>query len=305
MTTTLTRGAARALAIRSDVPLGVASRRELTLVRVADDEVAGHLAARRWREVGTAIVLHNGPLAHDQRCRIATINCGPRSALTSFTSVTEWGLAGWGRPEIHVLAPGGTTRPPLRGIVLHRTRDWARAEVAFGRRLHLLGPSLVLAAASFPKPRPGCGILAAAVQQRLCSADDLLTALDRAPRVRHRSSLILAAHDIGQGAHALSEIDLRRLCRRHGLPLPTHQAIRIEPSGRRRYLDAEWKRPGRRTVGVEVDGALHLAPRTWADDQLRQNEVVIGGTLLLRYPSVVVRDEELIVVDQLGRALCT
>jgi hypothetical protein len=36
---------------------------------------------------------------------------------------------------------------------------------------------------------------------------------------------------------------------------------------------------------------------------LRQNEVVIGGTILLRYPSVVVRTEQRLVVDQLRRAL--
>ncbi len=50
-------------------------------------------------------------------------------------------------------------------------------------------------------------------------------------------------------------------------------------------------------IAVEVDGAIHLAPERWIDDQLRQNEVVIGGTTMLRYPSVVVRDEPLRVVE--------
>jgi hypothetical protein len=105
------------------------------------------------------------------------------------------------------------------------------------------------------------------------------------------------------GRQALSEIDFGQLCRRFGLPAPTRQAVRVEPSSRRRYLDAEWRRRDGRTVAAEVDGALHLTPRRWYDDQLRQNEVVIAGTIVLRFPSVVVRDEPALVAAQLRRAL--
>jgi hypothetical protein len=115
--------------------------------------------------------------------------------------------------------------------------------------------------------------------------------------------MLLALADIAQGADALSEIDLARLCRRWRLPEPVRQAVRIEPSGRRRYLDAEWKtRRGRRLV-AEVDGAIHLAPRQWWDDQLRQNEVVLTGDLVLRFPTVIVRHEQPLVADQLVRGL--
>jgi hypothetical protein len=121
--------------------------------------------------------------------------------------------------------------------------------------------------------------------------------------LRHRASLLVAVRDIAQGSHALSEIDFVRLCRRHNLPAPTRQALRVEPTGRRRYLDAEWRLPDGRTVAVEVDGALHRTPQRWYDDQLRQNEVVIGGTIVLRFPSTVVRDEPLLVASQLRRIL--
>jgi hypothetical protein len=282
---------------------GVATRQELAARGIGHARIAAQLSALRWRRIGTAIVLHNGPLTPDQARRVATINCGPRAVLTSFTGAAAWGLTGWERAEVHVLAPGGTTRPEVEGLVLHRTRDWERADIAHARRLHRLAPSLVLAAASFARPRPGCAILATGVQQRLCRPADLLAALDNAPRVRHRAALIAATHDIAQGAQALSEIDFRRLCRRYGLPQPTSQAVRIEPDGRRRYLDAEWRLADGRVLAAEVDGAIHLAPERWIDDQLRQNEVVIGGTLVLRYPSVVMRGEPLLVAGQLRRAL--
>jgi len=56
-------------------------------------------------------------------------------------------------------------------------------------------------------------------------------------------------------------------------------------------------------VVLEVDGALHLIARHWWDDQLRQNELAIVGDVVLRFPSVVVRCEQMLVVDQLRRAL--
>ncbi len=103
---------------------GVGTRRELWCRGISDVRIKAQLSALRWRRIGTAIVLHNGPLTPEQARRVATINCGPRAVPTSFTAATAWGLTGWEREEVHVLAPGGTTRPAISGLVLHRTRDW-------------------------------------------------------------------------------------------------------------------------------------------------------------------------------------
>jgi hypothetical protein len=283
---------------------GVASRGELASLGIAADHVASQVSARRWRALGCAVLLHNGIPSRAQRRRLMLINCGPRAVFTSFTAAEEWGLTGWERDTVHVLAPAGTRRPRLRGLVLHRTGDWSVADISRASRRHRLAPALVIAAASFARSRPGCGLLAAGVQQQLTTAEDLAATLGSATRTRHRAALRAAVDDIAQGARALSEIDFVRLCRRAGLPEPIRQAVRVEPSGRRRYLDVEWRLPDSRIVAVEVDGALHLTPRRWWDDQLRQNEIVIGGTIMLRYPSVVVRDSPNLVADQLLRLLC-
>jgi hypothetical protein len=169
--------------------------------------------------------------------------------------------------------------------------------------MHWLPAAVVVAASSFRSVRPAVGILAAAVQQRLCTCADLTAAVTAAIRTRHRSALLDGLADIAQGAQALSEIDFARLCRSHGLPAPARQAVRVEPSGRRRYLDAEWKLADGRIVAVEVDGALHLEPQRWYDDQLRQNEIVLGGTVVLRFPAWMVRSEPEVVAHQLRRAL--
>jgi hypothetical protein len=191
----------------------------------------------------------------------------------------------------------------MSDVRLHRVVQWRDADVARPRAVHRAAPAVVIAAASLPKPRAACGLLAAVVQQGLARTEQLRVALDAVPKARHRRAMRAALDDIGQGSQSLSEIDFFRLCRTHGLPLPTRQAVRVDPAGRRRYLDVEWRLPDGRVVAVEVDGALHLTARQWVDDQLRQNEVVLGGTLVLRFPSVVVREEPWLVVTQLRRAL--
>lgn len=135
------------------------------------------------------------------------------------------------------------------------------------------------------------------------TAASLRDAIEFAPRIRHRHLLSAAVDDIEQGAHALSEIDMAQLCRRHGLPEPRRQAVRVEPFGWRRYLDVEWETPDGRSVVAEIDGALHLVPTRWWDDSLRQNELVIAGSSVLRFPTVIIRTEEALVVDQVRRAL--
>ncbi len=282
----------------------VTTSRALYAEGVSRGQLEAQLAATRWRRAGLAIVLHNGPLSLEQRRSVALIHAGPQAMFTAFTAAEVLGLRGWERDVTHLLAPAGTRLRrdcpvPVR-LHLHGDLPVRRA----GRRMIEALPDAVLrAAATFGTPRPGCGMLAACVQQRLLSADDLAEAIRLAPRVRHRFLLRLAVADIAGGSEALSEIDFVQLCRRNGLPTPQRQEVRREPSGRRRYLDATWRRRDGRLVVVEVDGALHLAPRRWWDDQLRQNELALADALVLRYPSVVIRAEEALVVAQLRRAL--
>lgn len=281
----------------------VSSRAELATRGVDARTVRGHLRARRWQLLGHAIVLHNGPISRSEREDCALVSCGPRAVLTSLTATARWGMTGWNRDAIYVLAPAGTREPYFPGLVMYRTVDWDAADIVPARRLHRPAGALILGTQAMPTVRAACGLLAAGVQQRLVRPEQLHAALARLPKLRHQHVLRLALSDIEQGAHALSEIDFVGLCRRHGLPAPIHQSVRTDPSGRRRYLDVRFRRSDGSILVVEVDGAWHLDPLSWVGDQLRQNEVVIDGTSVLRFPSITVRSEELLVADQMRRAL--
>ena len=277
---------------------------DLHAAGVTNSVIRANLAADRWQRCGRAIVLHSGALTQHERWRAGLVNAGPRSLLTAFTAAEFAGLSGWERSEIHVLGPPGAA-PVSRAylpVTLHRTALWPVSTL--GRyRCHALDGALLRAAASFSSPRSACGILAAAVQQRLIDAKTLQESLASSSRLRHRRILLNAVHDIMGGAQALSEIDFIRLCRRAQLPIPELQQIRCDSLGRRRYLDASWRLPDGRLLVAEVDGALHLSTRRWWDDQLRQNELAVSGAVVLRFPSVVVRSQPELVVAQLRQAL--
>jgi hypothetical protein len=304
----VTLGAARAVAgslSRLTEDPGVVGRRALTGLGVSADQVRANLNANRWRQIGSAIVLHAGPLSRPQQIEVARLNCGSRALVTGFTAAEILGLQGWDKPAVHILVPVGTRSPvhPELDVRLHRTGDWSRVQRHPVRPIHRLAPALLVAAATFTGPRPACGIVAAGVQQRLVTVPQMRLALEAAPRLLHRGAVASAVEDMGQGAQALSEIDFVALCRRFKLPKPAQQTVRTDRQGRRRYLDATWVLPNGRVLVVEVDGAVHLSVSRWCDDQLRQNDLVLAGAVVLRFPSVVVRHEAAAVAAQLRRAL--
>jgi hypothetical protein len=171
---------------------------------------------------------------------VARLHGGPQALLTAFTAAEACGLTRWERDVVHLLVPAGTrlrSRSPVP-IRLHHTHRFDRSVAYRTTVVHRLPDALLRAAATFPHPRPACGLLAAAVQQRLVAVGDLTEALRQAPRQKHRSMLRSAVDDIAQGAEALSEIDFVRLCRVQALPPPHQQTVRRDVAGRRRYLDA-------------------------------------------------------------------
>jgi hypothetical protein len=276
----------------------------LRLSGTSPDRIRAQLEAGRWRRWGYAIALHNGPLTREQRWFVARVHGGPRALLTAFTALEAFGLSGWQRDRVDLLTPAGARRnlgSPVP-FQVHRVRTWDSVRRHRRAPVHRCADAALVAAASFASARPACGLLAAVVQQRLVGPAHLRESLERAPRLRHRALLQSALDDIAQGSQALSEIDFIRLCRRAGLPPPQRQTIRRERGGRRRHLDATWRRRDGRLLVVEVDGALHLEQRRWWDDQHRQNEIVLSDAIVLRFPSAVVRTQPEVVAGQIRRA---
>jgi Protein of unknown function (DUF559) len=294
----------RELGALIDQQCGVVTRAQLHAAGFSKENVRAGVAARRWQLVGRrVVVLHNDALSAEQQRWAAVLLPGKPAALAGLTAASEAGLVGFEDPQVHVVVAEDTNARYPAWVTVHNSRRFARADVARhgGVRRTTPARSVVDAAAWQPFPRRAAALLCAAVQQRVTSAWALDRALTAAGSVRHVAVMRDVIGDIDGGAHTLDELDLGPLAKRAGLAPPRRQVVRHQPGGRKRYVDAEFDLPDGQLLVVEIDGAVHLRPQTWWDDMARQNELVIGGSPVLRFSSVDVRLEPDRVVDQLRR----
>jgi len=278
----------------------VVSRTQLGDAGYDSDAVRRRVASGEWQQVGNAFVLHSGIPTGDQLQWAAVLTAPGLVAIAAHTAAKRYGLRGFATDAIDVLVThdDGT---PLRidGVHWHESRRFTDRDIAIGFGLPMVsrGRAVVDAAAWTPKPRVACALMAAAVQQGIVPTSVLRQELAAAGAVRHGRILRSILADIEGGADSLSEIDFVKLARKAGLPPPIRQSIRLDSAGRRRYLDADFG-----TFAVEVDGGLHLRAQNYWDDARRQNELVLGGDRILRFPSIAIRLEEDVVLAQLRRA---
>ena len=285
----------------------VVTRAQLAGVGISARHVASQLAARRWRAVTSdVVVLHTGPLPREAELWVAVLDAEPPVALGSWTGLARHGLRGWDREGTHIVVPRGAKTRRLPGVVVHESRRPAPEDIVRVDRLpvHTAQRCAVDAAAWQESPRTAVGLLAAVVQQRKASPDQLWDQLERVGQVRFRDLMRRSVADIRGGSDALSEIDFVRLCRRNGLPEPKRQEHRIDARGRHRFLDAEWILDDGRRLVVEIDGIGHMDASRWYDDLLRDAELDTGDrTVRLRLPAAAARTEPERVLVILSRHL--
>ena len=230
---------------------------------------------------------------------------GP-TALAGLSALEVAGFRFFGREAelIHVVVRRGARYHRFPGVTIHESRRFDPLDVQRRDWLPCLPParSALDAAAWQPFPRYACAVLAAAVQQRLCTAAELAAALQTVGRIRHKQHLRLAVDDIAGGAEALSELDVADLCRRHCLAVPGRQSVRRDPAGRRRYLDCEWDLPDGRVVVLEVDGSHHVEVEHWEADMKRERAIVVSRRTVLRCTANEARNEQAALARDLRAA---
>jgi len=291
------------LAERARAQAGCLSRSQLRAYGVDADAERLRVGSGGWQRVGPCVVLlHGGPVGREARLWAAVLTT-PSAALGAWTALEVHGLRGWERDVVHLVADAGRGRRRAPGTRLSTTTRPAVVRLRRGLPVHDVPRAAVDAAGTCSTVRAAGGLVAAVVQQRLTTADRLRAELSGAGPVRHRAALRSVLEDVAGGAGSLAEVDLAVLCRRAGLSVPLRQAVREDATGRRRYLDAEWRRPDGRRVLLEVDGVGHLEEAQWYDDLLRAAEVSEPGEVVLRLPARALRAEPARVVALLRRHL--
>jgi very-short-patch-repair endonuclease len=182
---------------------------------------------------------------------------------------------------IHVTVPGCTRVDPIAGIRIHRSERLAEARHPSRTPPRTRIEETVLDLTQTAKNIDGAfGWLCQACGSRLTTAELLLTAMDRRPKMRWRDILHGALADIGDGAHSVLEMRyVRDVERPHGLPRARRQAAITRGTGRI-YLDNLVERY--RTC-IELDGkAAHPLAERWRDIA-RDNVSAVDGMITLRY----------------------
>lgn len=259
--------------------------------------IDANVSAERWTLVGDRIVLmQNAPPDRQQVWWIGVLHAGTSrgegAALAGMSALEAHGLAGFECEETHVVVERGRLVPPLRGLVVHESRRFDPATDVHPARLPprtRTARSGVDAGAWQRQPRRSAALLAAMVQQRMATTEQLMKELSKAGRVRHRKLMAFMLQDIAGGAHSLAELDVGKVCRRAGLCPPDRQRYRTDAHGRRRYLDCEWMLNDGRIIVLEVDGAQHISVQAWWRDLKRERGVVLSGRIVLRCGSIELR----------------
>lgn len=266
---------------------GVVSLQE-ALGYLPEKTIRRRLNAGYWQLADRAVlVTHSGPLSRDQLLWVALKRAGPGAVLGGVTAAGLAGLRGF-PASIHVIIPASRRVTGSLTFTLHRSRQLTEQDVQ-PLRLPLrtrLPRALVDAAGWAATADDARAVLAAGVQQRLVTQAQLREVVNRLSKQRRRRLILETLDDIGDGAHSVLELLFAGLCRRAKLPTPTRQAPRVDGSGRKRWLDVAWEEYG---VVVEIDGAWHMEASTWWADLSRQNKVVAGGEVVLRYPAYLLR----------------
>ena len=283
---------------------GVASRAQLAAFGLTPSHVRWAVADGRWQLFGrNVVVLGNTPLTHDQQAWVAVLMPGKPAALAGLSAAAAGGLRNFEPEEIHVVVRHATHVGAPAWVKIHESRRFTTGDIVpASSPPRTRAPRAIIDAATWSKwPRRACTILCAAVQQRVVTAIQLEDELRLAGHVRHVAIMRDILGDIGGGGHTLAEIELGTLARKADLPPPRRQRLRREHGGKLRWLDAEFDLPDGTVLVVEVDGAAHTQIESWVDDSDRQNEIVIGGRPVLRFPSLTIRLNERRVIDQLHR----
>jgi len=281
---------------------GVLSRSQLRDRGWGRHRVDTEITRGRWTAVAPMVVaMQNAPLVRGQRMWLGVLHAGPTAVLTHSTACEVGGLTWTVDPTIHVLTSKSDDVAPLPGLRFRQSRrhyrDWLDRRSSLPRLR--IEHAALLTAERDRYLRRAVGLLAATVQQGLCTPDGLLLAISQIRKLRHGAIFQLALGDIAGGAQSFAEIDVGRLCDEAGLEPPQRQRMRIDREGRRRYLDCEWVLLDGRILVLEIDGSFHMRTTHWVKDMKRERSVVLSGRTVLRCSSVEIRLDPQAIVDDL------
>jgi hypothetical protein len=266
------------------------------------DLVRNQLAAGRWSARSSTVVsVFTGPLGWREQVWVGVLHAGGTALVGGLTALEWHGLRNWHRDDVTVLVDDELAFDPVEGITFFRTRRPLASMRDPFEELPLcrIEPAALLFAGYERSSRTAQGLLAAVIQQRLSTPENMRRQLELMRPLRRAKVFRAALSEIEGGAHSMAELDIGRVCRRFVIPKPRRQVRRRDSAGRVRFTDCEWLLPNGVTLVLEIDGAFHMEAEHWEDDLARQRRLVTPGRVVVRCSARELRDEPEVVVTDL------
>lgn len=282
---------------------GVITRTQALASGLSHDLI--HRRARpggRWQRLLPGVYLTvTGSPTTDQRDTAALLYAGPGGALTGISALRRHGLRGMMSQAVDVLVPGSRRRQSAEYVVVHRT--WKLPSLVCYD-----GPvQFALAARAVADEVRGLqdltrarAVVAAAVQSRLCTIDQLISELDNGS-MRESGLFRRALSEVRQGARSAPEVDLANLIKRGRLPMPLFNPKLLYGNEFIASPDAWWPDAG---VAAEADSKeWHFSPEDWEQTMRRHARMTALGILVLHFTPRQIREEPQEVVGAIRAAL--
>jgi hypothetical protein len=285
----------RDVAFAQDQMLAVRQLRDLGVTRSA---MRNFLASERWvRRSQHVLSTSTGELSERQRMWLGVLHAGNGAVVGGLSAAKLYGLRSWERDDVTVLVPDDWSFEDVPGVHFVRTRrplgDLRATHVRGAGALPVcrVEPAVLLFAAYDRSAWTAQGVLAATVQQRVTTPEDLRGWIVRLRPLRRSKLFQRVLLDIEGGAQSLAEIDVRRMCRATGLSLPDRQRPRRDRDGTTRFTDCEWHLRDGTVVVLEVDGGFHSEVAHYDDDMKRQRKLTTRQRIILRCGARELRDD--------------
>jgi hypothetical protein len=276
---------------------GLVTARQLGLSR---DAVRHAVRSGRLERLRPGVFRVIGSPATREQAWLAAVLALPGAVLSH---ASAWALWVFSHPpdddRIDLLRPGDTA-PRGAGIRGHRTEALPSSHFAVHRMIPVTSPERTFLDASGLLTERALELaLDDALRARLLSLPLLIRALESVPVSGRRPSAAVRRllEDRVPGYNpggSDAELDVVRLCRRAGVPLPRQQH-RVTTAGRTYFLDFAW--PERRHA-IEWDGyAFHSSVSSFHRDRTRLRELQRLGWTVWQVTSRTSQSELLAILD--------
>jgi hypothetical protein len=237
-------------------------------------------------------------LSREGRWMAALLATGEGAVLSHVSAAAAWALRPSGAASIHATVPTYAGRLRRPGIVVHRSRTLAAADVADCDGIAVTSVARTLVdVAGMLAPGPLERAVERALALRLFDLTSVRTAIDARPTVRGASTLarvVADIHDEPVLTRSQLEALMRDMCAAHGIEPPEVNS-RVEGY----EVDFLWR--SRRLI-VETDGHAHHGTRTaFERDRAKDARLTMLGYRVVRFTyRQLVYEREIVVATLLG-----